>query len=156
MKTIKVGEVHGIHDAAYEQAAGTVSLEEVISIFACKPAVRAVFMVDPRSRYAGAFSRLDLLRWVHIHLFGGKGRREIPIAEFYRLASAKVARDMVSRDMSRFSVREQDSLQDAVDMMLDYEEDIIPVVDTDNRVVGDLTLSEVLLKAFEDARSCPP
>ena len=153
MKTIKVEEVYRLHETAYEEVAGSVSLEEVIEIFAGKPAVRAVFMIDGRKRYAGMFSRLELLRWLHIQLFGGKGRREIPIAEFYRLASAKVARDLMSRDTSRFSVKEKDSLQVALDLMLDYEEDIIPVVDNDNRVIGDLRLSEILLKAIEVARA---
>jgi CBS domain-containing protein len=153
MKTIKVEEVYRLHETAYEEVTESVSLEEVIKIFACKPAIRAVFMLDGRKAYAGTFSRLELLRWLHIQLFGGKGRREIPIAEFYRLASAKVAKDLMSRDTSRFSVKETDSLQTALDLMLDYEEDIIPVVNTENRVIGDLRLSEILLKAIDVARA---
>ena len=33
--------------------------------------------------------------------------------------------------------------------MLDLEEDVLPVMDTERRILGDLRLSEVLLKAFE-------
>ena len=33
--------------------------------------------------------------------------------------------------------------------MLDYEEDVLPVVDKDFRILGDLRLSEVLLKVIE-------
>jgi CBS domain-containing protein len=152
MKTISIREVYRLHGTAYEQVAEGVSLEEVVTTFACKPSVRAVFMIDARNRYAGIFSRTDLLRWAHIHVYGGKGRRDIPISEFYRLASAKVARDLARRDMTKFRVREDESLQTALDLLLDYEEDIIPVVDGDNKVIGDLRLSEILLKALEVGR----
>lgn len=151
MTTIKVGEIYGLHGGAYEVVSSNVALEEVISTFACKPAIRAVFLVDSGKGYAGVFSRLDLLRWVHIQIYGGKGRSEIRIADFYRLASAKVAKDLLSRDMSRFSVRETDSLQTALDLMLDYQQDIIPVVDNDKRVIGDLRLSEILQTSMKAA-----
>jgi hypothetical protein len=33
--------------------------------------------------------------------------------------------------------------------MVDHEEDIIPVLDGEGRIIGDLSLSEVLSKALE-------
>jgi len=37
--------------------------------------------------------------------------------------------------------RETDSLQTALDKMLNYEEDIIPVLDSEGNILGDLRLS---------------
>lgn len=51
--------------------------------------------------------------------------------------------------MKALAVKETDSLQTALDKMLDYEEDLLPVVDDDYRVQGDLRISEVLLFAIE-------
>jgi len=98
---------------------------------------------------------LDLRRWVHIELFGGKGRHEIPIATFYQIANAKKARDLARGDYGSRGVRETDSLQTALDKMLDFDEDIIPVLDSEGRVLGDLRLSEVLLKTLEIGKQNP-
>ena len=40
-------------------------------------------------------------------------------------------------------------LDTALNRMIEYEEDIIPVLDEDGRILGDLRLSEVLLKTLE-------
>jgi len=42
------------------------------------------------------------------------------------------------------SVQESDTLQAALEKMLDDEEDVLPVVDADGKILGDLRLSEVL------------
>jgi CBS domain-containing protein len=47
-------------------------------------------------------------------------------------------------DTQILSVKESDTLQAALDKMLDYKQDIIPVVDDEGRILGDLGLSEVL------------
>jgi CBS domain-containing protein len=42
------------------------------------------------------------------------------------------------------SVRETDSLQSALDKMLDNDEDVLPVLNSQGEITGDLRLSEVL------------
>jgi hypothetical protein len=105
--------------------------------------------VDAAQKFKGVITSSDIRRWVHIELFGRKGRHEIPIATFYRIADAKKARDLARCDYRSLGVRETDSLQIALDKMLDFEEDIIPVLDSEGHIMGDLRLSEVLLKALE-------
>lgn len=72
-------------------------------------------------------TRIDLMRWAHFQLFGGKGRHEVTVSEFFRIVDAKKARDIARGDSWMLSVKENDTLQAALDKMLDHEEDVLPV-----------------------------
>ena len=153
MKTIKVGEVFKIHGTATDIVAEDTPLEKVIERFAKEPGLRGVFVADSRKRFSGVVTRSDLIRWTHYSLFGGKGRQDVSISDFYRVVDAVRVKDLVNPGMKALAVNEADSLQTALDKMLDYEEDLLPVVDKDFRVIGDLRISEVLLYTFEAGKS---
>ena len=61
--------------------------------------------------------------------------------------------DLVTTSPHSIAVKETDNLQTALDKILDYEEDIMPIVDNEYRILGDLSLSEVLLKAIEEGKT---
>lgn len=152
MKTIRVEEVYRLHGTAADSVPEDTSLEYIIGRFAREPGLRGVFLVDSRQRFSGVITRADLMRWAHFQLFGGKGRHDIAISDFFRVVDAKKAKDLVTTDPRAIAVRETDTLQTALDKMLDYEEDVLPVVDGERRILGDLRLSEVLLKVIEVGR----
>ena len=152
MKTIQVEEVYRLHGTATDTIPEDTSLEHIISRFAHEPGLRGVFLIDARQRFSGVITRADLMKWAHFQLFGGKGRHDIAISDFFRIVDAKKAKDLVSGDPKAITVKETDTLQTALDKMLDYEEDVLPVVDKERRILGDLRLSEVLLKAIEVGR----
>jgi CBS domain-containing protein len=149
MNTIQVGEVYTLHGTASITVSEDVSLEYVIAYLGHEQHIRGVFLVDADKKFKGVITSTDIRRWAHIELFGGQGRHEIHLSDFYRIADAKKSKDLVRGDYRSLSVRETDSLQTALDKMLNYEEDIIPVLDSEGHILGDLRLSEVLLKALE-------
>ncbi|HEY41734.1 MAG TPA: CBS domain-containing protein [Dehalococcoidia bacterium] len=149
MKTIRVEQVYRLHGTATDSIPEDTSLEYVIGRFARESGLRGVFLVDSRQRLSGVLTRTDLMKWAHLQLFGGKGRHEIAISDFFRIIDAKKAKDLVTTDPRVISVKESDNLQNALDKMLDHEEDVLPVVDDERRILGDLRLSEVLLKVLE-------
>ena len=149
MRTIRVEEVYRIHGTASVSVPEDVSLEYVITRFAREPGVQGIFLIDTNARFVGLITRNDLMKWAHIRLFGGKGRHDITVSELFRLADAVKAKDLFRGDQSELSVKETDTLQTALDKMLDYEEDVLPVLDGELKILGDLRLSEVLLKAIE-------
>ena len=55
----------------------------------------------------------------------------------------------MSGDPKAITIKGTVYLQTVLDKMLDHEEDILPVVNGERRVLGDLKLSEVLLKVIE-------
>lgn len=152
MKTITVGEVYRIHGTATDIVRDDTPLEKVIERFAKEPGLRGVFVIDSGKQFSGVVTRSDLIRWTHYSLFGGRGRQDISISDFYRVVDAVRVKDLMNPGMKALAVKETDSLQTALDKMLDYEEDLLPVVDNDYRVLGDLRISEVLLYAIETGK----
>jgi CBS domain-containing protein len=152
MNTIQVGDVFRLHGDASITVSEEASLEYVLEYLGKEQHIRGVFLVNEEKKFKGVITSADIRRWAQIELFGGKGRQDIPLSALYRIIYAKKARDLARGDHSSPGVIETDSLQTALDKMLDYEEDIIPVLDRERHVLGDLLLSEVLLKALEVAR----
>ena len=60
-------------------------------------------------------TRIDLMGWAHFKLFGGKGRHEITVSEFFRIVDSKKARDIARGDSWMLSVKENDTLQATLD-----------------------------------------
>jgi len=143
-----VSDVYKLHGSVSVSIKTDSSITEIIGEFVRNPSIRGIFLVDSKLRYAGIVSRIDLLRWAHLKLAGGKGRSEISISDFFRISDARKASDLTSGIPRTPSVKENDTLQAALDKMLDYEEDIIPVLDSEGRILGDLGLSEVLWAGF--------
>jgi CBS domain-containing protein len=89
------------------------------------------------------------LRWAQLKLYGGKKIMKIPVNELLSLVKATKAKDIEMEGSGSFSLKEDDTLQTALDLMIGYEEDIIPVVDNEGKIIGDVSLSELLSKALE-------
>lgn len=147
-----VADIYKLHGSASVSMPADSSLEDVIGTLVREPLLRGIFLVDSKQEFVGMVTRVDLIRWAHLNLTGGKERHEIPISEFFRIVDARKAKDLASGDPQVLSVRERDSLQSALDKMLDYEEDVIAVLDNEGRVLGDLRLSEVLWWVFAYGR----
>ncbi|MFA7556107.1 MAG: CBS domain-containing protein [Spongiibacteraceae bacterium] len=139
-----VADVYKLHGSATVSIPADSLLENLIGTLVREPSLRGVFLVNSKQKLVGMVTRLDLLRWAHLNLTGGKGRHEIPISEFFRIVDARKAIDLASGEPRILAVRENDTLQAALDKMLDYEEDVLPVIDSDGKVLGDLRLSEAL------------
>ena len=58
------------------------------------------------------------------------------------------AKDLAHGEWSSLGVKEADTLQTALNQMVEYQEDVIPVLDDEGRILGDLRISEVLFKAL--------
>jgi CBS-domain-containing membrane protein len=150
-----VSEVYKLHGSVSVSIKTDSSVTEIIGEFVRKPSIRGIFLVNSKLRYAGIVSRTDLLRWAHLKLAGGKGRSEISISDFFRISGARKASDLTGGIPRTPSVKENDTLQTALDKMLDYKEDVIPVLDSEGRILGDLGLSEVLWSGFAYGRRTP-
>ena len=152
MKKILVRDVYQLYGTSSISLPEDTHLYETITRFALEPGTRGIFLVDSKQRFTSVITRSDLMKWVHVQFYGGRGRHELSIREFFRIADAQKAKDLISRNQRDIGVNETDTLQTALNHMLDYDEDIIPVLDEENRILGDLRLCEVMLKAIEFAK----
>lgn len=149
MKGILVKEFYKLHGKASITVPEDAALDYVVALLGHERHLQAVFVVDSSNRYAGMVSRFDLLRWTRLQLYGREPRADVRISELSRLVKARKAKDLETHNANSFYVKENDTLQAALDLMIDYEQDIIPVVDDEGRISGDLSLSELLSHALE-------
>ena len=151
MKTVLVRDVYKLHAAVSISVTEEIPLEDIIYRFAHEPGLRCVLLVDEEQRFAGMVSRISIIKWADFQLFG-KWQSGIPNSEVTNKVSAVKAKYLARGDWCSFGVREEDTLAEAFKQMMNFGEDVIPVLDGEGRVIGDLKLSEILVKAIEVAR----
>jgi CBS domain-containing protein len=149
MKNILVKEVFSLHGNASMLVPEEAGLDYVVALLGHERHLQGAFLVDKDRKLVGMVSRFDLLRWTRYQLFGEISEAKIQIGELSHLINARKAKDLETPNSFLLYVNENDTLQKALDLMIDYEEDIIPVLDSEGRIIGDLSLSEILSKALE-------
>lgn len=152
MRHIKVQEVFDPKDMLSVVVPEDDSLEDVIRRFAEAPSLRGIFLVDSRQRFAGVITRADLLKWAQYRLGGGPGSDRLSVGEIFRLVYATRAKDLAHGDWRTLGVRPTDTLDRALHQMITNEEIDIPVLDQEGKILGDLRLSQILLKALETGK----
>jgi CBS domain-containing protein len=65
------------------------------------------------------------------------------------MVSQTQAKSLARGDWRTLGVKENDSLQEALDQMVDFGEDVLPVLNEDGIILGDIRLSEILVKAID-------
>jgi CBS domain-containing protein len=146
MKPILVKEVYRLLGKASITVSENSMLDYLVAFLGHEPHIQGIFFLDSHKRFSGMLSRFDLLRL--FRLYSQKPGKEI-MAEFFAVARSKKAKDLELPDKRLFYVKENDTLQSALELMLDYEQNIIPVLDDEGTILGDLSLSEILSKALE-------
>ena len=153
MKKILVEEVYQLAGPASISVPDDTKLEEIVKKFAHEPGLRAIFLVDSKQRFAGMIRRVDLVKWLYLKLFGKTGGGRSSTGEALRFAFAEKAKDLARGDSESMGVHPSDSLQTAMDQMITHGEAMLPVLDKESKILGDLRISEVLLKAIEVGES---
>ena len=149
MKEITVSEIYQLNDPAYASMPADTLLAEIARKFAYEPELRAVFLIDPKQRFTGMIRRSDLMKWLYLQLFGKVGGEAASTGEALHLTFAKEAKDLARGDSASMGVKPSDSLQAALDKMITQGESILPVLDDEHKMLGDIKASSVLLKALE-------
>jgi CBS domain-containing protein len=149
MKSVKVEEVFDPTHFGCALGSEDEPIENVIGSFAHDPRCGTVLLFDPQQRLAGIITRDALLKWAHIHLGDRPGGLSVSISDMLDYALSATAKDLVLSDWQSVSVKLADGLDKALEQMLLYGVNDIPVVDEDGNFLGSLGLSHVLLKAIE-------
>jgi CBS domain-containing protein len=122
-------------------------MEDVLRRLAEESSLRGVFVTDVEGHLVGVITRTDILEWVRIRLgLALKGARLTPdrILRLAQLVRAAKATDAIHPGSEKVAVRPEDTLDLALQLMLQTDLVSVPVVDDEGRILGDLTLSFVL------------
>jgi len=156
MKPILVEEVYHLSGPAWISVPERTPLQEVVTRLAREPELRAIFLVDSHQRFAGTIRRADLLKWLYFQLFGKLGVEKGSTGEILHLSFATKAKDLARGDWRYFGVKPSDTIQIALERMVAYGDAIIPVLDNEGKILGDLRVTEILMKALEFGETGQP
>ena len=157
MKPVCVEDVYDPERALSIVVSADDPLEDVLRCFAHDPSLRGIFVKDEKDQLVGVITRTDLLNWTRLRL--GTALRDLPrgpdrILRLAQLVRAGTARDAIHPASKKVAVRFDDPVDRALNLMLEVDVIAIPVVDDENQIIGDLTLSRVLRYLF-DLESVP-
>lgn len=152
MKTIRVEEILRPHGTCALSVSVTKStdLEDVITKFTENPAIHGVFVVDSEQRFQGIIRLRDLRKWVQLRILKESGmHRALSTWEAYYIISADKSVDLVYGDRDSLGLQVNDTLEKALQKMVEYETNILPVLDNADRIIGELLITHVLHKVVE-------
>jgi CBS-domain-containing membrane protein len=126
---------------------------QVIKRFASSPELRGIFVAGADQQLLGVIARTDLLDWARAKLgaiLQGPIRDIDKTLRLVNLMRASTAGQVMHPKSSRAGVKPEDTLSLALRRMIELDLIVLPVVDGDNRIVGDLKLSELLARVTEE------
>ena len=121
------------------------TLLDTIKRFAELSSLRGIFIVDNKGKLKGVITRADLLNIVKVKLNKDIGTIPLRILFIREMQNIKT-KDVVSSFSHKAAIRVDDSLEKALELMINNDLIDIPVVDSNNNIIGDLKLSEILSK----------
>lgn len=125
--------------------------EEVIRRFAERTDLRGIFVVDAKRRLTGVITRTDLLSWASLVFRSPGPPSRVGWGRLFRLARATTAKEACQPHSHLSRVSPDDPLDEALARMVAHKLIDLPVVDADGRILGDLRLTELLVKALDVA-----
>lgn len=119
-------------------------ITEIIKHYAEKSSLRGIFVVDKEQKLKGAITRNDLLQWAKFKIGANLGSDVVAVDEINRYVYSSTAKDIMHKYSAEAYVKPEDSLDLALDIMLNEDTLAIPVIDDEKKIIGDLIFSEVL------------
>jgi CBS-domain-containing membrane protein len=119
----------------------------VITSFSNHEELRGIFVVDDKDRFLGVITRIDLFDWARVK-FGAYFLKPLKDSDktmrLINLINASTVSDMLRPETINSTVLAEDSLAHALKVMIETDLIILPVIDKSQRIIGNLTISELL------------
>lgn len=124
------------------------TIEKIIKTFAEEVHLRGIFIVNKEGQFMGVITRNDLLIWAKYKLGSVTYRytRGPSYNEIKRYVLSSKISEMIHPNSAEFFVKEDDDILKALNLMLYSNLIDVPVLNKDRKIMGDLKLSEILLK----------
>ncbi len=134
-KFVKVNEADRIYEAAAKVA------DDRETLLAC--------VVDEENRLKGIITPKELLKAVEVCEYGATRHPFFEGPEVLRLLTSRYARDIMSAPIS---VKADDEVQAAINIMLDRGVYEVPVVDSERKVIGEIHYFDIITSSIEHCK----
>jgi CBS-domain-containing membrane protein len=131
----------------------TDEFSQVIHNFAQHAELRGIFVVDEEDRFLGVITRTDQLEWAQAKLGAILLKPLTDMDKTIRLITligTSSVGDILRPETRAAAVFTSDTLAHALRKMIETDLIILPVIDKSQKIIGSLTLSELLNRALID------
>lgn len=118
---------------------------QIVKKFVEEPYIRGLFVVDKTGRYLGFIKRESILYWAKIKLGAVSGVEEY----LFKFSKETVAKDLIYPHSDKATASPEDDVIRCLRLMLSYDLTDIPVVDKRGKILGDVTIPELIAKVLE-------
>ena len=146
MRQIRVDEVFDPTENLCTIVDENEPFDRVVARLSGQRQLRCVVVVNSEYKLRGVITRQIILRWAQMKLRGGVDEPSSDVMGLVRLAYGSSA-GAVARPTP--GIKLSDSIERAIQVMMDTDLIDMPVVDDDNHVLGDLRLSEILSQMID-------
>jgi CBS domain-containing protein len=112
--------------------------------------LEALYVVDAREIYYGLFTRSDLLGWLEQELAAPQTRTGFPWDRVGEALEGAHAGDAVNPDSRNVPVEPRDPLDRALRNMMQASVTVVPVLDPDGGIEGELSHTRVLREVHDN------
>ena len=119
-------------------------IEEAIDRYASNQGQHGIFLTDSNGRLTHVVNNSDILDWARLQFDLVPGSLPWPVGKVRRLLSAKIIAHLAVPNSKTMAVHLDETIDEALKKMAQYDLEDVAVVDDDYRIVNDLRLSEVV------------
>ncbi len=146
MKETKVREIRQFITVEAAIVLEDATIGEIINIFIENPVTRAVYVVSTRDILVGIITIHDILKKVSIDFLSLSTLYSTASFSGYKIAS--VLKDSTAKDLMNpevYYVHDDDPIEKAFNLLFQHNAGEVPVVDDEERIIGDLNIVELLV-----------
>ena len=150
LQGLNVKDAYRLHDEDPILVRCDDEISQVIENFAQYTELSGIFVVD-EDRFAGVISRTELLDWARVNLGSalitplGDNSKTMRLVS---LVNASKVSEILRQETVEAAVLPDDTLTHALRTMIEADLVILPVINEDRHIIGNLTLSELLNRAL--------
>ncbi len=122
------------------------SIQKIIDIFIGNPVTRAVYVVDKKDSFIGIITIQDILKKISLDSHSLSSLYSSPTFTGYNIALS--VKDVTAGDIMDpevYFVHDDDPIEEAFNLLFKNKAGEIPVVDENDKLVGDLNVIELLV-----------
>lgn len=151
MRETKVGEIRKLITIEPTIVLESEDISKIIKVFIDNPIIRAVYVVDKIDKLQGIITMQDILKRISLDFSSLSSIYSSPSFSGYEIASfhnKSTAKDIM--DPEFYYVTDEDPIEKAFNLLFINNAGEIPVVDKNEKLIGDLNIIELLVLWYQN------
>ena len=120
-------------------------LDKIAEKFLSSPINRTIYIIDEEKRFKGYININRFMKIILLDLVEPSFYKDMLEDAYFlgKIGYAQTAKDIMNKE--DIGVKDEDNLQKVVSIMKNYSLQELPVLDNENRVIGDINIHEIIL-----------